>query len=1127
MARRSMSYVVGMATVLIVTSLTRIQAADLGAIAESPLASRSGPRGATMFKEMLPAQTGIVTENDFSDPKMWGEHYRQFSTGTVGTGIAIGDYDGDGKPDIFVVSKTGSCRLFRNLGGWKFEDVTDRAGLGRGSGWIETTKSWVGLGGDASADSPDRWKQGAVFADVNNDGRLDLYVCRFNAPNWLYINQGDGTFKEEGAARGLALVDASGVGAFCDYDRDGWLDVYVTTSMLDPVQHPNGQRGRLYRNKGDGTFADVTDAAGIAGETLCHSATWWDYDGDGWPDLYVANDFVGPDHLYRNNRDGTFRESIDRAIPHMPYSSMGADLGDVDNDGRIDLFVADMAATTHEKDQRGMAYSRSLGNTVDPNARGIPQYSHNALYLATGTPRCREAAYLCGLAATDWTWAARFEDLDNDGRLDLFVTNGMSREFQNADLLDRSVQAENTAERIGIMRASPKLAEANLAYRNLGNLHFQEIGAAWGLNHRGVSFGAALGDLDGDGDLDLVFANYQGGVTVLRNDSDSGHRVIVSLQGKRSNRFGAGATVRIETVSGSQVRQMVIARGYLSSSEPMLHFGFGDDTQITKLMVSWPSGAEQTFRDLAVDRKFSITEPEAKANTTDASDLGSQPINSGAAHFRLAHSALRLAPLATDEDMAEAVSGDAIHRGHGPAVALSDLDGDGKIDLVLGKSGSEPPKSFLGGRVQRLTTRGAADGPMVIFDANGDGAEDLLITSADSAAPELYLNDGHGALHAAPSEGGLSVKIDAGAVAAADFDRDGRIDVFIGARELAGQYPLPPTSALLRNSVTSAGTPNPSFEDVTAMIAPGLEKVGLVTAALWSDVDGDGWPDLLVACEWGRVSCFHNDHGKRFDDWTEKLGFRAAGSGWWTTLATADFNGDGRPDFVAGNVGLNTQYRADAAHPALLYLGDFAGRGREQLVEAYYEGDKLFPWRTRKELGAQIPSVLKRYTRNDIYARAGLSDIVGADKLAAAKRFSATEFRSGIFLSQPDGTYRFEPLPQIVQIAPLTSIGVADFNADGFIDVYATQNSAAPNGGLERFDGGLSQLLLGDGQGHFHAAAPGESGLVVPGSGNTVAIWDFDDDGLPDIIVARSNGKLGAFHNDGVQGRSPNRKSVP
>jgi hypothetical protein len=301
----------------------------------------------------------------------------------------------------------------------------------------------------------------------------------------------------------------------------------------------------------------------------------------------------------------------------------------------------------------------------------------------------------------------------------------------------------------------------------------------------------------------------------------------------------------------------------------------------------------------------------------------------------------------------------------------------------------------------------------------------------------------------------------------------------------------------------------------------------LVTAALWSDVDGDGWPDLLVACEWGRVSCFHNDHGKRFDDWTEKLGFRAAGSGWWTTLATADFNGDGRPDFVAGNVGLNTQYRADAAHPALLFLGDFAGRGREQLVEAYYEGDKLFPWRTRKELGAQIPSVLKRYTRNDIYARAGLSDIVGADKLAAAKRFSATEFRSGIFLSQPDGTYRFEPLPQIVQIAPLTSIGVADFNADGFIDVYATQNSAAPNGGLERFDGGLSQLLLGDGQGHFHAAAPGESGLVVPGSGNTVAILDFDDDGWPDIIVARSNGKLGAFHNDGVPGRSPNRKSVP
>ncbi|MEO7509071.1 MAG: VCBS repeat-containing protein [Pyrinomonadaceae bacterium] len=1059
----------------------------------------------------------MVTENDFADPKMWGEHYRQFSTGTVGTGVAIGDYDGDGKPDIFVVSKTGACRLFRNLGNWKFEDVTDKAGLGAGAGWIATAKNWAGLGGDAAADSPERWKQGAVFADVNNDGRLDLYVCRFNAPNWLFINQGDGTFKEEAAARGLAVVDACGVGAFCDYDRDGWLDVFVTTSMLDAAERPNGGRGHLFRNQGDGTFTDVTARAGIMGETLSHSATWWDFDEDGWPDLYVANDFAGADLLYRNRRDGTFEEVVDRVIPHQPYSSMGADLGDVDNDGRLDLFVGDMAASTHEKDQRGMAYSRSLGNTSSPQARGVPQYSHNTLYLATGTPRCREAAYLSGLDATDWTWAPRFEDLDNDGRLDLFVTTGMTREFQNADLLDRSVRAENSTERIGIMRTSPKLMEPNLAYRNLGDLRFEEVGAAWGLNQHGVSFGAALGDLDGDGDLDIVFANYQSGVTVLRNDSDSGHRLIVALHGTRSNRFGAGATVRIETVSGLQVRQLVIARGYLSSSEPVLHFGLGDDTRVTRLTVAWPSGAEQSFRDLAVDRRYAITEPAAVA------PLQERRYDPATAQFQPVGAVPNLGLLSVDDDL---VSEDLIHEGRGPAVALGDLDGDGRDDLVLGKAGSEPLRIVLKGHVQRLVTDGDHDGPIAIFDADGDGAKDLLVTSRNLAAPQLFLNDGRGTLRAA--QGGVlpRIEINAGAVAAVDFDRDGHLDVFIGARELPGQNPLPPNSVLLRNAGASksprdAGSANPWLEDVTAAVAPGLQKVGLVTAALWSDVDNDGWPDLLVACEWGPVSYFHNDHGKRFEDWTEKAGFSAGGTGWWTALATADFNGDGRPDFVTGNIGLNTQYRADAAHPALLFLGDFVGRGRPQLIEAYYEGDKLYPWRTRKELGAQIPSVLKRYTRNDTYARAVLPEIVGADKLAAARTFRATEFRSGIFLSQADGTYRFEPLPRIAQISPLVSLVTVDFNGDGFADIYAVQNSPAPSGGLERFDGGLSQLLLGDGHGHFTPVAPAESGLIVPGTANTVAVIDFDDDGWPDVVVARGNGKIRAFHNNGVPGRSP------
>ncbi|HEY9155668.1 MAG TPA: VCBS repeat-containing protein [Opitutaceae bacterium] len=382
-----------------------------GSIVEQPFLRKPEPRAKALFTELPSSQTGLVVENNYADPvatsqgrtdpRLWSDRVHLFDVGAVGTGIAIGDYDNDGRPDIFVVSKTESCRLFRNLGDWKFEDVTERAG--------------VGDKGDAMA----IWKQGATFVDIDNNGLLDIYVCRFNAPNLLYINQGDGTFKEEAMARGLAVKDASVMAAFCDYDRDGHLDVFIQTNLLDATEHPQGQRDYLFHNNGDGTFTDVTDRSGISGESQGHSAIWWDYDGDGWPDLYVANDFAQPDKLYKNNRDGTFTNVIDSVIPHMPFSAMGSDLGDVNNDGRMDLFVADMAATTHQKDQRTMAVIRS--KNVDPpdGFSGALQLPRNALYINTGVGKCLEGAFLAGLSATDWTWAVRLEDFDNDGRLDL------------------------------------------------------------------------------------------------------------------------------------------------------------------------------------------------------------------------------------------------------------------------------------------------------------------------------------------------------------------------------------------------------------------------------------------------------------------------------------------------------------------------------------------------------------------------------------------------------------------------------------------------------------------------------------------------------------------------------------
>ena len=1062
-----------------------------------------------MFVQLPPDVTGVRTENRYADPKMWGEHYQEFLFGALGTGVAIGDYDGDGRPDLFVVSKTESCRLFRNLGGWRFEDVTDQAGVG-----------------DKGA-AAGIWKQGATFVDVNNDGRLDIYVCRFNAPNLLYINQGDGTFKEMAHAYGLDVTDASGMAAFCDYDRDGRLDVYIATNLLNSATHPNGQRGYLFHQNPDGTFTNVTDRAGIRGESQSHSATWWDYDNDGWPDLYVANDYGVPDKLYHNNRDGTFTDAIDRVVPRTSFASMGSDLGDVNNDGLIDFLVADMATTTHEKDQRSEADLRSRTEESPDGSTMTPKYRRSALLLNTATGRCLEAAFLAGIAATDWTWSPRFEDLDNDGRLDLFVTNGMFVE-QNLDINARMMTAESTAERVRIMRESPVLAESHLAYRNRGELRFDNVGAAWGLDRKGISFGSAFGDLDGDGNLDIVYANYRDNVTILRNDCDTGHRVTIDLRGTVSNRFGVGALVRIETAAGPQVRQLWLARGYMSSSEPMVHFGLGEDTNIRSLIINWPSGLVQTFTNLPVDRHFTITEPPGPAPTL-STEVPPRPAGQFGEVSQAAGLALRSQEEPIDEIAQQRLLPIRLNR-RGPGVAIGDVNGDGLDDVITGGTTLTPLRvmlgstsgQFVGADTSALLPAGAVDdGPLLLFDADGDGKNDLLVTkggnSLPAGAPEyqprLFFGDGHGGFRPAPGDALPALPASVGAVAAADFDRDGRLDLFIGARVLPGQYPQAPRSALLANR-------GGKFEDVTDTLAPGLREVGMVTSALWSDVDGDGWPDLLLTLEWGQVKCFHNNQGRGFEDWTEKAGFAAAGTGWWNSIAAADFNGDGRPDYVVGNVGLNTQYHADPRHPALLFLGDFKGDGDEpQIVEAYYEGDRLFPWRSLRDLGAAIPSLLKRYPGNNAYARATLDEILGPDKLAAAQRFAATEFRSGVFLSQPDGTFRFEPLPRLAQIAPFQGVVAGDFDGDGHADIYAVQNSYAPIPAVGRFNGGLSQLLRGDGHGRFTAVPPAESNLIVPGDAKALAVLDFNNDGWPGFFVTRNNDTALAFRNGGRAGR--------
>ncbi len=1080
---------------LLTISAIVTRAANSPELTAAKFAPPSTNAGGTLFTRMDPSATGVVVQNLYDDPQMWGARYRAFMGGAMGSGMAAGDFDGDGKVDLYVSTKTKPGRLFRNLGGWKFVDVTKEAGLSdEGSllGWVK------------SAVSSDKvvWNQGAVFADVNNDGRLDLFVCRNNAPNLLYINNGDGTFTEEAAKRGLAMVDGSVVGAFADYDRDGWLDVLILTNQVDGTE-PFGRPDRLFHNDGNGYFTEVTSKSGISGDTFGHAATWFDYDSDGWPDLYITNDFSGSDRLYRNNHNGTFTNVLDATVPHTPYSSMGADVADVNNDGNFDLFVADMATTTREKDRRGLAASRDDVLTAGTKKNVAPQYTRNALLLNTGRGLFQEAACWAGIQATDWTWSPRFEDFDNDGWVDLHVTNGMVREANNSDVLVKMMRALSDAERIRVMKQSPELREANLAYRNLRGLGFEPVSKEWGLDEVGVSFGSVTADFDNDGDLDLAYLNYDGGVSLFRNDITGRHRFQVRLHGTRSNRFGIGAAVRIESKTvGRQAREMTVARGYASGSEAVAHFGLGPDEKVSRLEVEWPSGIRQEFTDLDADQAYLVTENGSVSKTTGPTP---QPLFDA----ETARRGLALnddSPLAVP-DKEQAFLPFRTDR-RGPAVAVADIDGDGREDIYVGATTGSPARllrrkgdGYAPEAPNGIPRTSVEDGPVLLLDLDGNGTRDLLITKASANLaewpqgfqPTLYANDGKGNFSATDRLPSLHLNV--GAACAADIDGDGDLDLFLGARSVPGHYPETPTSVLLRND-------HGHFVDVTGD-SPGLGKIGLVKSALFRDIDGDGHADLIVALEWDYVRVFHNDGRGRFSDWTQRLGFESGGRGWWNGLAAADFNGDGRPDFAVGNLGLNTPYHASREQPALLYDGDFAHNGTKVLVEGVYDGSAIYPLRARGDLGTQLPFVLRKFPKNDDFAKATLAQVFGEETLRTADVFRADNFSSGVFLSQPDGTYRFAAFPRAAQIGPMQGIVAADLDGDGKVDVCAVQNTdiATPH-----FDGGVGILLKGHGDGTFESIAPAQSGVVVPGNGRGLVIADLGAPARPDLFITRQSG---------------------
>ena len=1098
-----------------------------GGIESVPLTQRQPADQALLFQRMLPSETGVefINKYDVNSHLAW----RMLPGPFVAGGVCIGDYDADGRPDLYFTSFQHRNRLYRNLGNMRFEDVTDHAGMGT----------------DRSASG------GASFADIDNDGDLDLWVCGYHGTDRLYVNQGNGTFHESIAASGLVSSGANVMMAFEDYDRDGDLDGYLVTNRYwhiphfnsplvrgadghlqvrpeyrqlvtvlkkpdgSPVIQPGGQADQLFQNRGDGTFSLVTADAGIRGNAPGLAATWWDYNDDGLPDIYVSNDFIEPDKLYRNNGDGTFTDVAGSVLPHVPWFSMGADTADINNDGRIDLMASDMSGTTHLKQKLSMG---DMGNLLPFAVKGSPpQYMRNALYVNSGSGRFFEAAYLTGMDSSDWTWSIKFGDLDNDGRVDVLVTNGVTRDWINSDSYRKPIDRDDWIHR-------PRRDEQNLAFRNLGELQFENVSQKWALDETGISMAAAMADLDRDGGLDIVVCNFDRAPSIYRNRSQDGGCVLIQLKGTRSNRFGIGAKVLVRTENGLHSRHLHLASGFMAANEPVLHFGLGAATQINALTIHWPSGHVQQFEDLKTNCIYTVTEPSRAATTPVPAT------NAVAKIFRPDHSLgqIRHRERPYDDFQRQPLLPNKLSQ-LGPGLAWGDVDGDGDEDVYLGGAAGFSGQLLLNQSDGRFSPapgsawqhhKSAEDMGTVFLDADSDGDLDLYVASGgvESAAGDrlladrLYLNEGNGQFTVAPAGTLPENQQSASVVAAADFDRDGDVDLFVGSRVIPGRYPRAPMSQLLVND-------RGRFGDATDMVAPELRRTGLVTGAVWSDADGDGWVDLLVTHEWGPIKLLLNRSGKLVDA-TAEAGL-ADRLGWWNGIAAGDIDNDGDIDYVATNQGLNSKYHATSDRPALLYYGKFGGLDDPRLIEAHFEGQTLFPVRGKSCSTRAIPSLSKIFPSYEAFANADLPMIYTPTGLNEAHTFEANTLESSVLVNDGKGRFTMHPLPRLAQISAGYGLSIVEVNGDGYADLYVVQNFFGPQPETGHMDGGMSLLLLGNGDTTFRPVSPARSGLVIPGDAKSLTTCDLDDNGWVDFVVGVNDDNLAAFLHQGNEENRP------
>ena len=1107
-----------------------------------------------LFARLSPEETGLTFQNTVKDDSSFNViTYRNFYNGG---GVAIGDVNNDGWADVYLTCNSGKNRLYLNQKNWKFKDVTDQAGVG----------------------GTQAWSTGVTMADVNGDGWLDIYVCNSGnvrgdkKENELFINNHDGTFTERAAEYGLNDRGYSTHAAFFDYDGDGDLDCYVLNNSFKQIrkfdyrQDLRAQRDslggdKLYRNDSHRTvggsqnaainkvhFTDASAQAGIFGSEIGFGLgiSVADLNGDHWPDLYVSNDFFERDYLYLNTGKGSFREVLTSQVGHLSLNSMGADIADINNDGRPDIFTTDMLPEDETRLKTLIKYDEYDVQGMKTQATYHFQYLQNALQMNLGNepgpagqptaPLFSEQAYLAGVAATDWSWGALIFDFENDGWKDLLVCNGMYRDINNLDFIEFVEDHDNVRKLVekrgkfdyrDILQLIPSQPIASYAFVNQRNGRFTNKAYELGLGQPGFRNGAAYGDLDNDGDLDLITNNLMESCGVFRNqarEQTGAHFLKINFKGQAGNGFGVGAEVRLWAGGKQQVLQQMPARGFQSCVEPVLLFGLGKVSRVDSLDVTWPGpgSRHQRLNALLADRTLTLD----YRNTVPAVVPGTGPGPS---------------LLLTDVTPQVFPEGAPVHRENlfvdfnrerlmphllstqGPKLAIGDANGDGLDDVFMGAARGQASQLFI------QTPRGAfrpwpqkdfeedkdfEDAEAAFFDVDGDKDLDLMVASGGNETQQLgivrlYVNqDGKGNFRADPTRS-PAILVNASCLRPADYDGDGDLDVFVGGRSVPGQYGALPRSYLLRNE-------GGAFVDATPEV---MSRPGMVTSAAWLDVDNDQRPDLVVAGEWMALTLFKNEGGTfRLKASLEN----APSTGWWNCLTTVDLDQDGDLDIVAGNWGLNTRLTASPQHPMQLTVGDFdQNEVSESLLSIYRPDGQGYPYHTKTDLTAQVPGLKKRFLHYADYARQPVSTILTPDQLKTAQRYEANCLETSVFWNESGGRFTRQALPIEAQVAPVMAVCARDLDGDKRPELILGGNFYGVKPELGRYDASYGVVLCARDKRRFVPIPHQQSGFLVNGEVRDIQPIQTTSKLL---LVTRNNGTLAAWH--GVAGHTPKSRTT-